>query len=169
MDDSAKKPSRDRFERARQIYKDYLARVNEGDAEGFDELLARYPDDRYHLESFRELSDQTKTGTGDHDAKIDSPTVPSSDPDAASQPEPEPRSGTRVGEYVLESPLGRGGQGAVWLGRHASLGKRVAIKFADRHDARSLREGRLTAQLQHPNIVRCETDGLRPRGSFSRS
>ncbi len=68
--------------------------------------------------------------------------------------------GQRVGNYVIERPLARGGMGSVFVARHLSLGKEVAVKFVDielkeRPDLaqRFLDEARVTANLNHPNIV----------------
>jgi serine/threonine protein kinase len=62
--------------------------------------------------------------------------------------------------YSLEREIGRGGMGAVWLGRDESLGRKVALKRigmlpgADSTDlARAEREGRLAARLNHPHVV----------------
>ena len=64
--------------------------------------------------------------------------------------------GQKVGEYVLEEPLGRGGFAEVWLGRHSVLpGKRAAIKIpTDPTYVEYLRrEGVAQHDLEHPNIV----------------
>src|SRR3954453_20577576 len=65
-----------------------------------------------------------------------------------------------AGRYSLEREVGRGGMGAVWLGRDDVLGRPVALKKsgqlpgADRADlARAEREARLSAQLNHPHVV----------------
>ncbi|KQT89384.1 hypothetical protein ASG49_16570 [Marmoricola sp. Leaf446] len=65
-----------------------------------------------------------------------------------------------AGRYSLEREVGRGGSGAVWLGRDETLGRRVALKRigllpgADSTDlARAEREARLSAQLHHPHVV----------------
>ncbi len=62
--------------------------------------------------------------------------------------------------YSLVREVGRGGMGAVWLGRDESLGREVALKRigllpgADSTDlARAEREARLSAQLNHPHVV----------------
>jgi serine/threonine-protein kinase len=56
---------------------------------------------------------------------------------AAPAPEPEPEvaatedvlpPGTMVGEYRIETRLGKGGMGAVYGARHPVIGKRVAIR-----------------------------------------
>jgi eukaryotic-like serine/threonine-protein kinase len=64
------------------------------------------------------------------------------------------------GRYALERPIGRGGTGAVWLGRDELLGRPVAMKRlgllpGDDHTdlARAEREARLSARLNHPHVV----------------
>src|SRR5262245_64707878 len=68
--------------------------------------------------------------------------------------------GTRLGPYVIVSPLGAGGMGEVYRARDARLDRQVAIKtlpahavadrqFRDRFD----REARAVAALSHPNIL----------------
>jgi serine/threonine-protein kinase len=68
---------------------------------------------------------------------------------------------TQIGQYLIESRIGEGGMGAVYLGRHVHLGMRAAIKTilkkalsSDDSVVRLLDEGRALAKLQHPNIVR---------------
>ena len=72
------------------------------------------------------------------------------------------RPGTRIGSYVVEREIGRGGMGVVYL---ASLvdhvyEKRVAIKLVARHNLsdrtqeRFRREMQFLAALEHPNISR---------------
>ncbi len=65
-----------------------------------------------------------------------------------------------AGRYSREREIGRGGMGAVWLGRDEVLGRQVALKRigllpgADRTDlARAEREARLAAQLNHAHVV----------------
>jgi eukaryotic-like serine/threonine-protein kinase len=62
--------------------------------------------------------------------------------------------------YAIERELGRGGMGAVYLGRDLSLDRLVALKvlppeFADEGSLRErfLRETRVAASFSHPNIV----------------
>jgi serine/threonine protein kinase len=69
------------------------------------------------------------------------------------------------GEYVIESFLGKGSIGKVWLARHRRIGRRVALKtvhleekFEDDVDRdefykRLQREAELCGAMQHPNIV----------------
>jgi hypothetical protein len=72
----------------------------------------------------------------------------------------DPLLGRRIGQCVLQRKLGQGGMGAVYLAHHAGLNKPVALKIlpealAKNPDfiARFLREARLAARLDHPNVV----------------
>ncbi len=70
--------------------------------------------------------------------------------------------GFRVGPYAIQDLLGRGGMGAVYLGEHLELRRKVAIKvlMPGKNDDQKLaierfqREARAVAALDHPNIVR---------------
>src|SRR5438034_6706289 len=64
------------------------------------------------------------------------------------------------GQYQVESLLGKGGMGAVFLARHILLGDRVAIKVLPpemRNNAEWLRrfrrEGQAARRFRHPNAV----------------
>jgi eukaryotic-like serine/threonine-protein kinase len=68
--------------------------------------------------------------------------------------------GTRLGPYSIQSALGAGGMGEVYLARDINLARDVAIKVlpeAFAHDverlARFEREARTLAALNHPNIA----------------
>ncbi len=69
-----------------------------------------------------------------------------------------PPPGSRIGPYVVERELARGGMGVVYVARHPELERTVALKLlpADA-DARLLErfaiEARAAARLRHPNIV----------------
>ena len=72
----------------------------------------------------------------------------------------DPRIGTVVAGSRIEERLGPGGMSLVYRAEHATLGRKVAIKFlapqlADDAASRErfLRESRLAAALHHPNIV----------------
>lgn len=66
-----------------------------------------------------------------------------------------------LGKYRLLRPLGKGGGGSVFLGEHADIRRRVAVKVlrggssADTLTVeRFKREARAAAALDHPNLVR---------------
>jgi serine/threonine protein kinase len=65
-----------------------------------------------------------------------------------------------VGKYRLESQLGDGGMGTVWLARNETLDAPVALKLmrsgvqSQESAERLLLEARVEATLRHPNIVR---------------
>ena len=71
----------------------------------------------------------------------------------------------QYGDYEVESFLGKGSIGKVFLARHRRIGRRVALKtvmldqkFEDEQDRtefhkRLQREAELCASMQHPNIV----------------
>jgi serine/threonine-protein kinase len=71
-----------------------------------------------------------------------------------------PGVGETFGEYTIDALLGRGGMGTVYLATHERLGRKVALKLLApelAHDeafrARFLRESRLAASLDHPNVI----------------
>ena len=89
------------------------------------------------------------------------------------QAEAQPASmtpGERVGPFVLERLLGRGGMGEVYLARRseASFEQRVALKLlrvdAVPNAAAFDRERRVLARLDHPGIARLIDGGLTPQG-----
>ena len=68
--------------------------------------------------------------------------------------------GTKILNYKIESLLGEGGMGNVYLATHESLDRRVAVKSILPHlvenkeiKARFLNEAKTMSKLQHPNIV----------------
>ena len=68
--------------------------------------------------------------------------------------------GQTLGKYRIISPLGSGGFGAVYLARDTWIDKDVAIKVPHRQNmnfGELLREPRLLAALDHPNIVSITT------------
>jgi serine/threonine protein kinase len=69
-----------------------------------------------------------------------------------------------AGRYRLQSQIGGGGMGAVWLAQDELLSRRVALKQvvtapgvsaaeADQQRQRALREGRIAARLSHPHAI----------------
>jgi serine/threonine-protein kinase len=84
---------------------------------------------------------------------------------------PDPRLGTVVAGYRIDSRIGRGGMGVVYVAEHKTLRRQAALKIivpdlAENPDFRErfLREARIAAGLSHPNIVTVydagEVDGM---------
>src|SRR5689334_1956015 len=68
--------------------------------------------------------------------------------------------GRELAGYRIERVVGRGGMGVVYLAEDTRLGRRVALKLLSpelaedpRFRERFVRESRLAASLEHPNIV----------------
>ncbi|HUQ08220.1 MAG TPA: serine/threonine-protein kinase [Kofleriaceae bacterium] len=73
---------------------------------------------------------------------------------------PALRLGTRVGRYLLEEELGRGGMGVVFAAHDPELDRKVAIKLlrtaaaeGTEGKARLGREAQALAKLAHPNVI----------------
>jgi serine/threonine-protein kinase len=74
----------------------------------------------------------------------------------------------QLGAYVLETPLGHGGMGSVWLARRADgrFEGRAAVKLLNQAlltaagRERFRREGSLLARLTHPGIARLLDAGV---------
>jgi eukaryotic-like serine/threonine-protein kinase len=94
------------------------------------------------------------------------------DGDAEEQAGPDPMVGRLIGAYRLESLLGRGGMGAVYLARRADdeYEQRAAVKllhpgFASAGLVRRLRgERQILALLDHPNIAKLLDGGTTEDG-----
>ncbi len=68
--------------------------------------------------------------------------------------------GKRLGNYDIQSQIGEGGMGSVYLGHHPTIGKRVAIKvlheeLCSKTDVvtRFFNEAKAVNDISHPNIV----------------
>src|SRR5713226_2619192 len=68
-------------------------------------------------------------------------------------------SGTKLGPYEIQSPLGAGGMGEVYRARDTRLDRTVAIKVLPQHLSsdperrqRFEREARAVSNLSHPHI-----------------
>ena len=77
------------------------------------------------------------------------------------EPEPEPLVGRTIGQYVIESLVGRGSMARVYKARHLGLGRHCALKVMDPGldvEQRGIRnqfwaEARAAANLIHPHVV----------------
>src|SRR4051812_43869165 len=105
----------------------------------------------------------TRAGSGSR--RPSDATDPSTTPARRVMTRPVTAPGRLVaGRYRLQSRLGGGGMGTVWLARDELLGRQVAIKQvltpvdvsaaeADQQRQRALREGRIAARLSHPHAI----------------
>src|SRR5262245_7746240 len=78
----------------------------------------------------------------------------------------DPIIGKQIGHCTIQRKLGQGGMGAVYLAQHPGLNRAVAIKVLPGDLAgtpefreRFIREARLAARLEHPNVVQVHDVG----------
>jgi len=81
------------------------------------------------------------------------------DADAPQPPDP-PAEGSRLGEFTLLRPLGRGGQAVVWLAHQESLDRDVALKLllpgtigGASGAARLREEAQAASRVRHPGVA----------------
>ena len=92
---------------------------------------------------------------------------------ASSQPDHDPLLGSVIdGRYRIDSVLGTGGMGVVYLATHVVLNKRMALKVlrgdASRDEVtvqRFIQEATASTSIGHPNIVDISDFGRLPDGS----
>ncbi len=113
-----------------------------------------------------QVADDLAASTGAVDGFLETPALVLAARDLA-QDEPPLREGTLVGPYRIGTLLARGGMGDVYRATDPRLGRDVAIKTlinAERGDGlaveRFLQEARITASLDHPNIVKVFDVGM---------
>ncbi len=141
-------------ERNRQIdgvFQTALARNPTERAAFLDEICAEDPDLRREVEALI-ASDKQANGF------IESPALEIA-PELVADDYATSVSGRTIGPYRLDSQLGAGGMGKVYLAHDQRLGRKVALKLLDsgltgdsKQRKRFLREARLAASLDHTNI-----------------
>jgi eukaryotic-like serine/threonine-protein kinase len=91
--------------------------------------------------------------------KSGTPTLNTGATDACPAARPIPVPGQMFGDYCILRLLGQGGMGEVFEAEHRETGRRVALKVmnhaltSEKDRKRFLREGRLAASVNHPNVV----------------
>src|SRR3954449_4069939 len=75
--------------------------------------------------------------------------------------------GGQLGSYLIESVIGRGGMSVVYRAVHQRLGTPVALKVLspelstdDAFRERFLREAKMAAAIDHPNVIPIYDTGL---------
>jgi Tol biopolymer transport system component len=113
-----------------------------------------------------QAADELAASSGAVDGFLETPALVLAARDLAQDDPPLPE-GTSVGPYRIVSLLARGGMGDVYRATDPRLGRDVALKTltsAERGDGhaveRFLQEARITASLDHPNIVKVFDVGM---------
>jgi hypothetical protein len=145
-------PSAEREERLQNLLAVYLERLEAGQAEGREELLARHPEFAAELAEFFAAGDRLDGLVG--------PLRQAVEGEPAAGLLPHGGGAGVLGDFRILRELGRGGMGVVFEAEQVSLGRRVALKvlpLAATLDPRRLQrfhnEARAAAGLHHPNIV----------------
>lgn len=89
--------------------------------------------------------------------------------DGAPLVDADPLIGQDIASYHLEALLGAGGMARVYRARHRVLDRVYALKMQTQrsrpeHEARFVREAKIIAQLDHPNVVGVHDFGFTPEG-----
>ena len=145
-----------------------------------EQACSPYPD---HAEILADVLDLLRSDS-DVAEKVEAQRTPASDPnqppgDAEPDSEalpfrtsPDSWLNRRLGHYIVQQELGRGGMGVVYLGRRTTPGphQQAAIKVVRRNLQESpalnhfLLERDALARLEHPNIARLLDGGVTPQG-----
>ena len=143
------KPERNR--QIDRVFQEALARDPAERAAFLDEACADDPALRRDVEALLASDEQA-------DGFIESPAIEIA-PELVADDHTTSVTGKTIGPYRLASRLGAGGMGKVYLAHDRRLGRKVALKLLDpglsgdsEQRARFLREARLAAALDHPNI-----------------
>jgi len=105
-------------------------------------------------------------GSGNRDRTVAEGNTESSEHPSSQQPKTKKQKVQKLGDFELVRKIGQGGMGAVYLAHQISLDRKCALKvmtsqlsqkkdFVDRF----IREARVGAKIEHPNVVRCYAVG----------
>jgi WD40 repeat protein/tRNA A-37 threonylcarbamoyl transferase component Bud32 len=144
-----------------EVLKDYMQRLDRGEAVDRQQLLDRHPELAEELQSYFAGSDEVERLGRQAREEAASGPLPAL-PATCGLDEAGPATGAvaAVGDYQLLEQIGQGGMGVIYKARHLSLQRLVALKMIrpDRlaSPADVLRfhhEAEAVAALDHPNIV----------------
>lgn len=146
---------RTRFRRLRELFEEADA-LESGEAE---HLVARVERDDPELAA--ELR-RMRTASSAGGSFLEPPTGADLE---ALEATPEFRPGDRVGQYVIERRIGRGGMGSVYTARQERPSRVVALKFmggllTEAGARRFELEGEILARLSHPSIATVHEVGV---------
>jgi len=149
-----------------ELFDSFLARLEEGATEDFEEFSARHPE---HADELRVLYETWSRLDAELESALPEPlidesffhgTEPGQGLDGEHPSAPPATAGMIVADdYRLLRLIGQGGMGHVWEAEQLSLGRRVALKLVrpgrgDPGDPAALtREARAGGRLNHPGIV----------------
>jgi eukaryotic-like serine/threonine-protein kinase len=146
------------------VFAEYVARQEVGEHPTLDEYVRRFPHLGERLTRLLALDEAIRDVPGLEEALEAAETH---DPQAAEtlaaprRPAKVVEETTRIGKYLILGELGSGGQGKVYRAVHPSLAREVVIKISHVRVGVSahlrdelVREGRLLAELDHPNLAR---------------
>ncbi|MDQ2736039.1 MAG: serine/threonine protein kinase [Pseudomonadota bacterium] len=121
-----------------------------------------------------DVADELRALLDDHAASAEARflTAGTDSPLAGVDLETASLAGQRLGAYTLETPIGQGGMGSVWLGQRSDgrFAGKVAVKLLNASligragGERFKREGKILAQLAHPHIARLIDAGVSGAG-----
>ncbi|MCG6154321.1 serine/threonine-protein kinase [Rubinisphaera margarita] len=106
-------------------------------------------------------------GSGNRDkTRAEGNTEPAGKPSSSQQASTRKQKVQKLGDFELVRKLGQGGMGAVYLAHQVSLDRKCALKvmssqLSQKKDfvERFIREARVGAKIEHPNVVRCYAVG----------
>jgi tRNA A-37 threonylcarbamoyl transferase component Bud32 len=137
------------------VCSEYLLRRRLGQRPPLEEYLGRFPHLGAALQRQLALEEVLADESGGTQVSSTSSWAPRTAP---GQPAPLP---VRIGKYRVVEQLGAGGQATVYRAVHPTLGQDVALKISKRKVVASgmdrdrlVNEGRILAQLDHPNLAR---------------
>ncbi len=171
-DESLDALSKEQRDRLAQVLDAYLEKLDAGESTDIEELIASHPDLADVLRDYLVTIHQFQKAPPLQPLQplaraTDAPNASSdledqTEGDQAAGDQTEGRRGGlgRIGDYIIQREIGRGGMGVVYEAAQVSLGRRVALKtlpftsvLDPKQVARFKNEAQAAAGLNHQNIV----------------